>query len=433
MLKILIVDDDKNSRDVLQLALEKQYNVETAVNGIQALEKIAVNSYDVIICDLVMDEIDGFDVLKKIKELNQDLYFILITAYGTGEIAIKSIQNGAYEYLSKPFKISTIRDILKKLESRLIITEKDDTFSIEETSGFIANSPVFLETLKKMARLAVADVPVLVSGESGTGKEIIAQNIHLYSKRKKYPFVAVNCSAIPDTLLESELFGYEKGAFTGANTTKTGYFEQANNGSLFLDEIGELNMDMQVKLLRVLQESRIRRLGGKEDIKLNIRFIFATNANLNKLVEEGKFRSDLFYRLKVAELRLPPLRDRKEDILPLAYHFIKKYKNDNENRSFIISKKAEKELLKCSYPGNVRELENMIRAAMVYAQDTGVIMSDDLNIIETVTDRVLSKQEILFALKEVKGNKSKAAKLLNIGRATLYRLFEKYNIDPREI
>ncbi len=432
MLKILVVDDDKNSRDILKLSLEKNYSVEVAVNGIQAIDMISVNKYDVVVCDLIMDDIDGFDVLRKIKELDQDIFFILITAYGTGDIAVKSIQEGAFEYLSKPFKISTLKDILRKLEKRLNIHNFQENRYSRQESGFIARSPVFLETLKQMARLAATNVPVLITGESGTGKEVIAQNIHLYSERKDKPFIAVNCSAIPPSLLESELFGYEKGAFTGASASRAGYFEQANNGTLFLDEIGELNIDLQVKLLRVLQESQIRRLGGKKDINLNIRFIFATNANLKKLVDEGEFRADLFYRLKVAEIKIPPLRERKDDILPLAYHFLNKYTPEDASKNFFITKETEKLLLNYSFPGNVRELENIIRSSMVIARDTGVIMPDDLNIEQDSRERNIMKKDILDALQQVNGNKTKAAKLLNIGRATLYRLLERYGIETKK-
>ncbi len=432
MLKILVVDDDKNSRDILKLSLEKSYKVDVAVNGIQALEMIKENDYNVVVCDLIMDDVDGFDVLQKIKELNKNIYFILITAYGTGDIAVKSIQEGAFEYLSKPFKILTLKEILRKLEKRLNIQNRKEEEYVENESGFIARSPVFLETLKQMARLAATDVPVLITGESGTGKEVIAQNIHLYSSRKDFPFVAVNCSAIPPTLLESELFGYEKGAFTGASSSRAGYFEQANKGTLFLDEIGELNIDLQVKLLRVLQESQIRRLGGKKDINLDIRFIFATNADLKKLVEEGNFRADLFYRLKVAEIRIPPLRERKDDILPLAYHFLNKYTPDDLSKKFFITKETEKVLLNYSFPGNVRELENIIRSSVVIARDTGVIMPDDLNIEQEIRERNITKKDILDALKKVNGNKTKAAKFLNIGRATLYRLLEKYNLELKK-
>ena len=432
MLRILIVDDDKNSREILKLALEKFYKVEVAVNGIEAIKKLKSEDYNVVICDLIMDDIDGFDVLDFVRNLNKEIFFILITAYGTGDIAVQSIQKGAFEYLSKPFKISTLKNILKKLEKRLSTEQTTIKYETVEKSEFIAKSPVFLETLKHMARLATTDVPVLITGESGTGKEIIARNLHLYSHRKDKPFVPVNCSAIPSTLLESELFGYEKGAFTGANTSKTGYFEQANRGTLFLDEIGDLNLDLQVKLLRVLQESKIRRLGGKKDIELDVRFIFATNADLKNLVEKGKFRADLYYRLNVARIHVPPLRERREDILPLAYHFIKKY---SENGKIFLSKEAEKKLLKYHFPGNIRELENIIRASIVIAKETGVIMPDDLNIEEEEISfrKEISKKDIIKALRQSHGNKTKAAKLLNIGRATLYRLIDKYKLDTEKI
>lgn len=283
-----------------------------------------------------------------------------------------------------------------------------------------------------MARIAQTDVPVLITGESGTGKEILAKSIHEYSKRKNKSFVAVNCNAIPATLLESELFGYEKGAFTGADKPKKGYFEQAQNGSLFLDEIGDLDMELQVKLLRVLQENQVRRIGGSKDINLNVRFIFATNADLDEKLREKKFRSDLYYRLKVTELHLPPLRERKEDIIPIAEFFIQKYSSTDE--SIVLSDKAKKILMKHDYPGNIRELENIIRSAIILARDTGIIMPHDLDInlsdkSYTKFKKNLTRDEIVRVIRECGGNKKAAAEKLNVSRATLYRLIKKHSIE----
>ncbi|BAI80231.1 two-component system, NtrC family, response regulator AtoC [Deferribacter desulfuricans SSM1] len=430
MLKILVVDDDKNSRDIIKLSLENSYEVDVALNGVHALELIRSKSYDVVICDYVMNEIDGIEVLKKLRKIGSNAVFILITAFGSSDIAIKAIQEGAYEYLSKPFKMSKLKQIIQNVEKGLNESKTfNETNKLENDfdDQVIAESSVFLETLKDMARVAISDVPVLITGESGVGKEIVAKSIHRYSKRSKYPFVAVNCNAIPGSLLESELFGYEKGAFTGADKGKPGYFEQAQKGTLFLDEIGDLEFDLQVKLLRVLQEQSIRRVGGIKDIKLDVRFIFATNVDLDKKVQEGKFRADLYYRLKVAEIRVPPLRERKEDIIPLANYFIRKY--NTFNREIKLSNKAEKLLLRYDFPGNVRELENIIRASLIKARYTGIILDEDLNIKEEFVKDTITKEDILQVLEKTRNNRKKAAELLGVSRATFYRLLRRYNID----
>jgi DNA-binding NtrC family response regulator len=434
-LKILVVDDDKNSREIIQMFLSKYYTVDVAINGVHALEMIKSHDYDVIICDFVMNDVDGMDVLREMNKMNKGAYFVLITAFGTGDIAVKAIQEGAYEYLSKPFKMSKLKDILNKLANRTDIKEQKQKNNKERgDSGHSilnTNSEIFLEILKNMARIAQTDVPVLITGESGTGKEVMAKSIHEYSKRKNKSFVAVNCNAIPATLLESELFGYEKGAFTGADKPKKGYFEQAQHGTLFLDEIGDLDMELQVKLLRVLQENQVRRIGGTKDINLNVRFIFATNVDLDEKLKEKKFRSDLYYRLKVTELHLPPLRERKEDIIPIAEFFIQKYSSTDE--SIVLSDKAKKILMKYDYPGNIRELENIIRSAIILARDTGIIMPHDLDI--NLSDKGytkfknnLTRDEIISAIRECGGNKKAAAEKLNMSRATLYRLINKYSI-----
>lgn len=435
MLKILIVDDDKNTREMIKSTLQKNYHVETSNSAESALELIKNNSFDIIISDYNMYEISGLDFLERIKKMGINTYFILITAYGTGDLAIKSIQAGAYEYLNKPFKISELKSIISKIEKRMEETAKQDDKrdDLSESPAIIAFSQSYLNVLKEMAKVANTDIPILILGESGAGKEVLAKMIHENSNRAKNNYIAINCNAIPESLMESELFGYEKGSFTGADKTKVGLLEQANFGTFFFDEIGDLNLDLQVKLLRVLQENKIRRIGGKTEIPLNVRFIFATNVDLEKKVEKGEFRTDLYYRIKVATLKIPPLRERKEDILPLAEYFVKKYSESE----VLFSVEAKKFLLKYNFPGNIRELENMIRQALVRIRGTGVIMKDDL--ISGIEDEIIEKkfnqikkEDLLEALRKANYNKSVAASLLKIGRSTLYRLIDKYNIDNNE-
>ncbi|UOD34582.1 sigma-54-dependent Fis family transcriptional regulator [Deferribacteraceae bacterium V6Fe1] len=430
-LKVLVVDDDKNSREIIKMGLQKDYDVKVAYDGIHAYDILKKEKFDVIICDFVMNELDGLELLRRIKSEGNDAIFILITAFGTSELTIKSIQEGAYEYLSKPFKIKDLKRIIENYEKRqeaAISVENNNNTETENKDEIIANSPNFVQILKELAKIAKSEMPVLILGESGTGKEVIANLIHKYSNRKNNEFFAVNCNAIPASLLESELFGYEKGAFTGADKDKKGYFELANNGTLFLDEIGDLELDIQVKLLRVLQENTIRRVGGKKEIKLNVRYIFATNVNLENKVKDGKFRKDLYFRLKVAEIKLPPLRERKLDILPLANYFLKKYAEGDEILK--LSKEAEKCLLKYDFPGNIRELENVIRNAIVKAKDSGVILKTDLNLcpIDKAENVLVDKNALIKALDDYNGNKVKVAEALGISRSTLYRMLDRHGI-----
>jgi DNA-binding NtrC family response regulator len=430
-LKVLVVDDDKNSREIIKMGLQKDYDVKVAYDGIHAYDILKKEKFDVIICDFVMNELDGLELLRRIKSEGNDAIFILITAFGTSELTIKSIQEGAYEYLSKPFKIKDLKRIIENYEKRqeaAISVENNNNTETENKDEIIANSPSFVQILKELAKIAKSDMPVLILGESGTGKEVIANLIHKYSNRKNNEFFAVNCNAIPASLLESELFGYEKGSFTGADKDKKGYFELANNGTLFLDEIGDLELDIQVKLLRVLQENTIRRVGGKKEIKLNVRYVFATNVNLENKVKDGKFRKDLYFRLKVAEIKLPPLRERKLDILPLANYFLKKYAEGGEILK--LSKEAEKCLLKYDFPGNIRELENVIRNAIVKAKDSGVILKTDLNLcpIDKAENVLVDKNALIKALDDYNGNKVKVAEALGISRSTLYRMLDRHGI-----
>lgn len=433
MLSILVVDDDRNTREMIKAALVKNYIVELANSVENALDIMKDKYFDIIISDYNMYNMSGLDFLEKIKSKNINSYFVLITAYGTGDLAIKSIQAGAYEYLNKPFKISELKSVITSIEKRIDELNNRELPAYNESNSdklIIAYSPSYLNVLKDMAKVASTDIPILILGESGTGKEVLAKMIHNNSNRSKGNFIAANCNAIPETLMESELFGYEKGAFTGADKTKVGLLEQANGGTFFFDEIGDLSLDIQVKLLRILQENSIRRIGGKMELPLNVRFIFATNVDLEKKIHEGKFRLDLYYRIKVSTLKIPPLRERREDILPLADYFIKKYSSEN----VILSSDAKKFLLKYNYPGNIRELENIIRQALVKVMGKGIIMKDD--IVSELDEEISSKkfnqikmEDVIEALKKTNQNKSLAAEYLKISRSTLYRLLEKYNIN----
>jgi len=435
MLKILVVDDDKNIRDLIKMAFESKYEVDTANSAEKALELIKEKDFDIIISDYNMSKMTGLDLLENINSKNSQIFFILITAYGSSELIIKSMQTGAFEFISKPFKLSDLKSIVENIRQRICElrncaeTQTEDKGISDFSTMMIANSPTYINTLKEMAKIAKSDYTVLLLGETGVGKEVMANLIHNYSLRKDKLFTAINCNAIPENLLESELFGYEKGAFTGADKPKPGLLEITNGGTFFFDEIGDLSLEMQVKLLRVLQENKVRRIGSKSEIDLNIRYIFATNVDLNKKVQENLFRKDLYYRIKVATINIPPLRERKEDIIPLAEYFIKKH----SDREVVISNNAKKFLLNYHFPGNIRELENIIRQSLTKIGTSSIIMKEDL--VDFIhyenydkKKRTITKEELLNILAETGYNKSLTAERLNIGRTTLYRILDKYGI-----
>ncbi len=381
--KILIIDDELSMRQFLQILLKKDgYDVTTAENGEIALNKLKEEKFTVILMDYNMPEaIDGIDLLNELLHTSPKSQVIVITAYASTEQAIKAIELGAVDYVSKPFNVAEIRDIVKKCvataqaqkldePAKTVQTKRIETEipNVQETNGIVAQSPQMKKILELALRIAPTDSTVLITGDSGTGKEVLANFIHEHSGRGNLPWYPINCGAIPENLLESELFGHEKGSFTGAYQTKKGYFEVAGNGTLFLDEIGELGENMQVKLLRVLQERVFTRVGGTEKIPTGVRLIAATNKNLQEQIKKGKFREDLYFRLNVVELYIPPLAERRADIMPLADMFLEQF-SKKTGTNFRFSEETLNFLNHYTFPGNVRELKNIVERGTIFAHD----------------------------------------------------------------
>ncbi len=456
--KVLIVDDEESLREFLEIMLKREgYEITTAENGDVALKHLAKKSFDVVITDLQMPKIHGMQVLAKAKEIDSEMVVIVITAFGSTESAVEAMKLGAYDYITKPFKIDEIKLVIKKaLEKRVLSREnillKKELGSKYTFGNLIGSAPSMLKIYDLISRVCETKTNVLITGESGTGKELVAKAVHYNGPLKDKPFVTVNCGAIPDTLIESELFGHKKGSFTGAIADKMGLFEVANGGTIFLDEIGEIPLQTQVKLLRVLQEKTFKRVGSTEDITVNVRIIAATNKDLMHEVSQGRFREDLYYRLNVIHIQLPPLRERKEDIPILAQHFLEKYNKQLDKDIKKISKEAMDALSSYDYPGNVRELENIIERTVSLERGAAIlpeslppiifhpgaglsrrggsehlITMDGVNLEEIVGN--LEKDLIEKALKKAGGVKKKAAKLLGISfRSMRYRL-EKYGME----
>src|SRR5687768_11041222 len=455
--KLFVVDDDEAARTLLAEALQKEgYEVEAFSSGQAAVERGKQIRPDVVLTDIRMEQGDGFLVLKEFKRSSPDTSIVLLTAFGSLEGAIEAIKQGAYDYLAKPFKKEDIKLVVQRsLEHCRLLREntefREELKSKDEWSPLVGSSPAMLEVYKLVARVSESKSTVLLQGESGTGKELIARAIHGNSPRREKPFIPVNCGALPDTLLESEMFGYEKGAFTGAVGTKTGLFESANGGTLFLDEVGELGQALQVKLLRVMQDHEVRRVGGTNSIKVDVRIIAATNRDLEQLVKEGKFRDDLFYRLNVVRITLPSLVERQEDIPMLAHHFLQKCAAGTSTAVRGFHPDTMDHLNRYRWPGNVRELENAIERAVSLSHGP-LLTPDDLPAAirqaQAHTDRKadvpeagehayltleeVEKRHLVRVLKETKGNKVKAAKILAIDRRTLYRMAERFGLDLGE-
>lgn len=450
--KVMIVDDEQNVRQLLSKVLKKEgYNTYTACDGKEGLELLQNTGIDIIISDIRMPNMDGIEFLHKVKDIDPGIGFILITAFATTETAIDALKSGAQDYVTKPFDISEIVTAVKKVAAAL---EPGDSYidsGRSEDTKTQSKSPKMKDVLALAQRVAASDATVLIMGETGTGKEVVSTAIHNWSGRRDKPLIKVNCGAIPDNLLESELFGYEKGAFTGAVNSKPGRFEIADGGSIFLDEIGDISPSLQVKLLRVLQEKTFERLGGITSISSDVRVIAATNKNLKKEVEEGNFREDLYYRLNVVPINLPPLRERKEDIGDLIRFFLQKSASISGSRKpKTMSAAAMERLTAYSWPGNIRELENIIERCVV-------ITSGDLIDIDSLPVEILSgsgagkgekldagaadetklneaidhkeKEVIVKVLEEHNGNKTKAALALGISRRSLHRKIQKYGLD----
>jgi nitrogen regulation protein NR(I) len=381
--KILIVDDEENIRWVFKKALEKKnFRVDTAVSGEEALEKIQNNDYLMVFTDIFMEGMTGLELLERIKETGQDLRVVVMTAQDTMNNTIEAMRKGAHDYISKPFDFEEIYALVDKaVISKNIeappqaVPEKEAAdFSVDAIIGKSKNmQPVF----KAIGQLAETDLPVLITGESGTGKEMVARALHYYSKRNGRPFICINCAAISRELLESELFGHERGAFTGAGELKHGKFELANSGTLFLDEIGDMELSLQAKILRALQDNEFYRVGGKEPVRVDVRILAATNQNLEKLMEQKEFREDLYHRLNVTHIHMPPLRERLEDVPLLANHFLKKFSASLTKGEVYLSPEVERMITHYSWRGNIRELENVIKRALVLAI-SGPILPDHL-------------------------------------------------------
>ncbi len=468
MQTILIVDDDKSIRYSLKRMMEEKYSILTAQNGEEALDRVKESRPDLIIMDIKMPGRSGLEILKEIKSIDPKSLLIIMTAYGTTETAIEAMKYGAFDYILKPFPIPQIKGLVEKALALRKLMKEAVTYAPQaapegEEERIVGSSPNMQEIYKMIGQVAPSDVTVLLRGESGTGKELIARAIYHHSLRSNQPFLPVNCAAIPDTLLESELFGHEKGAFTGATSRRIGKLEQSQGGTIFLDEIGDMSLSTQAKLLRVLQEKNFERLGGMETIKVDIRLIVATNKNLEEAISNGKFREDLYYRLNVVSITIPPLRERREDISELVSYFLKKFNRELKKGIAGITSSAMEKITSYGWPGNVRQLENVLKRAMILCQGEWILeeqllfekgwekreveeglskknaedlldalfeefsnapaTSQDLDMISS-----LERGLILRALQKTKGNQLKAAALLGIHRSTLRGKMEKYNI-----
>ncbi len=450
--KILIIDDEESMRHMLSLILKKEgYEVYAASGGQEALDIISQHSFDFILSDIIMPEMDGLALLQALKERKVEATIMMMSAYGTINTAIEAMKRGAYDYISKPFRPDEVLMALRKAEERELLRQENIRLRQEvlreySFGNIIGKSPRMLQIFELIKKIADYKTSVLLIGESGTGKELVARCLHYNSARSKGAFVAVNCGAIPETLLESELFGHEKGAFTDAKKEKRGSFEIAHEGTLFLDEVGELSPSAQVKLLRALQEGEIKRLGSERSLKVDVRIIAATIKDLSKEVTGGQFREDLFYRLNVLQINLPPLRERKEDIPILVEHFIQKYNERHKLNIEGIGEEALAFLLDYSWPGNVRELENIIERAMILSQGRKImaenlpaeIKSSEKNRIKKLIEeeisikkatRLLEEELIRKALQMTSGNRTQAAKILEISHPALLSKIKEYGIE----
>lgn len=449
---ILIVDDEESQREILGGYLRKKgYKVISAGSGSDGISIVKNNSIDIILSDYKMPDKTGMEVLQEVKQINPEIAFVILTAYGTVENAVNAMRLGAFDYISKPVNLEELDILIAKIienknlksEVKLLRSQLQDKYKI---SSIVSKSPKMQNILSIASRAADSKATILINGESGTGKEVLAKSIHFASLRKEFPFIAVNIPALPETLLESELFGHEKGAFTGADKVKKGRFELADKGTIFLDEIGDVPLGVQVKLLRVLQEQKIERLGATEIINIDVRIIAATHQELENKIKSGDFREDLYYRLNIVTITIPPLRERREDITALIENFVLKYSKENNKDNIEISREALDFLLKYNYPGNVRELENIIERAVVLCRDKIITLadlpnnireskneenssSDNLSLTEQV--ELLEKKLIYDALSKTNGNQTLAAKMLGLTERNIRYKIEKYGMKKK--
>jgi two-component system response regulator HydG len=449
---ILVVDDDPAHRTMLRTLLTGWgYSISEADDGSTAIEKVHEQAFDLVLMDIRMISVSGLEALDEIKAFNPAIPVIIMTAYSSVETAVEALKSGAYDYLTKPLDFDELRLAMERAmdhrqlreENRLLRESLGNHF---DRQNIIGRSPAMVKLLETVAQVAPSEATVLITGESGTGKEMIAGAIHFNSPRKDGPFVKLNCAAITETLLESELFGHEKGAFTGAHKRKEGRFRQAHGGSIFLDEISEMSLAMQVKLLRVLQEREITRVGGEEVINVDVRLIAATNKDLLQEIEDGRFREDLFYRLNVVTLNMPPLRERREDVPLLAKHFLEMFSEKNRKTIKGFTPQAMDQLVRYDWPGNVRELMNAAERGVVLAsseyldeKDLPIVLRDEATVGEAPLEQAIpgdlpleevEKASILKTLELTGGNKSEAARRLGITRRTLHKKLKKYGVMP---
>jgi len=447
-IKILIVDDERIAVKNLEHILKKEgYTVTGTESSSNALKLLEEQQFDVVLTDLRMEKIDGLHILKKCRDLQPDTEVIMITGYATLESAVEAMKKGAFHYIAKPFKLDLVRNVVKEAAEKVRLKRENRTLraQIENFQGkvkIITQDPTMQRLLETAKQISPTDCNVLLTGESGTGKEVFARYVHLHSKRAEGPFFAINCGAFTEELLSNELFGHEKGAFTGAVATKRGLVEMASGGTLFLDEITEMPPSMQVKLLRVIQEREVLRVGGTASVKVDVRFIAASNRDIHEAIKKGSFRQDLYFRLNVVSLFIPPLSERRDDIPILSYYFLNKYTAMMKKEIREISSEVIAILEGYDFPGNVRELENIIERGVALANGSSIEIAhlpEDLKVISIKTFRKkegkipsLEDQEIAYiqwVLKEVGGNKTTAAHILGIDRVSLWRKLKKYGLE----
>jgi len=442
-ISILIVDDEESVRDSLyNWFIEDGYIVDCAENAKKALSILESKKMDIILADVKMPGMDGLEMHRRIRSLNKDSIVIIMTAFASVTTAVQALKDGAYDYITKPFDPDDLSHLIRNAASQISLKDENKTLrkkvlSLENVDDLIGRSATMIQVLKEVEQVAQTSSPVIITGESGTGKELIARAIHANSSRKFSPLVSVHCGSLTESLLESELFGHEKGAFTGAMYNRKGRFEMANGGTIFLDEIATISQKMQIELLRVLETKTFLRVGGNKEISSDFRVICATNKDLKDMVEKGSFREDLYYRLNVVNIRIPPLRERTPDIPMLVDHFIKLYCTSMSRNIMTIDKTALKRLEQYDFPGNVRELENMIERAIVVGNDK-VIRLKDLPFDKEMTGTSyksledLERQYILEVLNRHDWNISRSAKVIKVDRVTLYNKIKKYNLKSQK-
>ena len=442
-ISILIVDDEESVRDSLyNWFIEDGYRVECAENANRALSILESDSFDIILADIKMPGMDGLEMLRRIKLLKSDSIVIIMTAFATVDTAVQALKDGAFDYVTKPFDPDDLSHLIRNATKQISLVEENENLkkkvvSLENVEDMIGQSESIRKVLKDIESVAQSNSSVVITGESGTGKELVARAIHSNSPRKFFPLVSVHCGALTESLLESELFGHEKGAFTGAMYNRKGRFEMADNGTIFLDEIATISTKMQIDLLRVLESKKFVRVGGNKEISSDFRVICATNRDLKSMVEKGTFREDLYYRLNVVNIFVPPLRERIEDIPLLVEYFIKKYCTSMNRPTVSIDATALKRLEEFNFPGNVRELENMIERALVVGNGKKISLKDlplEKTILTTYVESLddLEKSHILMILNKYNWNISRAAKALKVDRVTLYNKISKYGLKPAE-